>query len=584
MIKIATCCRTALLLLGVFLGGGCTAVSEINIVPPLSGGGALPQTHGLVVARVVNAGSVPIPFNYLTITPKNLYESSTVKPSRLSSLDDITGDSTLFVSSIIPGSYSVSNILAFYSSGESWYRRPVSGDIEMGTFNVAENQITDLGTLVYYPKVVEDRYVDTLFRIPNSKALPVLTELLPFLEDGDRNVVGWDEDDLGDGRMTKYASALQNPVVFNDRLKAPDDSIYFVGKLGTILRRTAGGNWQIDAVETDSDLNCIASNDAGDVITAGEFGTVYFKPSGGKWSNISLDNRYNIQKILLSDGGTIIDAIAKRHKELAVFRMHVGDHPPKWEKLLSYTSRAGWKDSAGNPLNIGAVERPEKTDRRISYIDTLNLNGKGYLYFGTLPGGNTSPFTFSRGMVVAYNPQSWELEISDGFNYNIDRIIPAGAVKLGMKQPAYWSITNEIKYYRFDSAQNKWAQLEPRFDHCRGLQKINSACKKNGRRIHRYTQFGFISSPVFTTKKDAFAIVKYPKDNMTKYETLFAVTDNGGDSWIPAEFELPNEYCTSTVPELEDGLLIYCNGMSSDFYESFDDGKSWDHVRQHQNF
>lgn len=554
------------------------------MVPPLSGSAELPQTQGLVVARVVNAGSVPLPFNYLTITPKNLNESSTIKPSRLSSLEGTTGDSTLFVSSIAPGSYSVSNIRAFYSFGESWYSRWASGDIEMGTFVVAANQITDLGTLVYYPKVLEDRYVDTLIRVPDSKALPTLTEYLPFLEEGNRKVVGWEDDDLSEDRTSKYISAVQNPVVFNDRFKATDGSIYFIGKLGTILRRTAEGEWQMDAVDTDSDLNSIASNDAGDVVTGGEFGQIYFKRAGGKWRNISLDNRYNIQKILFSEEGNTIDAIAKHSEELAIFRMDLQESSRKWRKLLSYTSPTGWKDSDDNLLGIGAAKRPEKTDRRISYIHTQHLNGIDYLYFGTQPGGNSSVLASSRDMIFSYNPQSWDLKVSDGFNNNIDRIIPAGATKLGVKQPGFWSMTNKNKYYRFNPDQNEWIQVETRFDHCPGSRTSNLRCEKNGKRIRRYTAFDFISVPVFNSQKDAFAVVKYRKGLTTEYDTLIAVTDNGGDSWVPADFKLPSEYCASTVPELEDAILIYCNGISSDFYESHDGGKTWDHVRQHQNF
>jgi photosystem II stability/assembly factor-like uncharacterized protein len=30
--------------------------------------------------------------------------------------------------------------------------------------------------------------------------------------------------------------------------------------------------------------------------------------------------------------------------------------------------------------------------------------------------------------------------------------------------------------------------------------------------------------------------------------------------------------------------MLYCSGVSGDFYESTDEGKTWKHVRQHEIF
>ena len=102
-------------------------------------------------------------------------------------------------------------------------------------------------------------------------------------------ITSWNEDNLDEEQQLTYISALQNPVTFTDSYLAPDDSIYFLAKLGVIVQRTSKGEWLVDAVDTDLELTTIQQNEAGDIVLGGYEGALFYKKSGGEWQdNISI--------------------------------------------------------------------------------------------------------------------------------------------------------------------------------------------------------------------------------------------------------------------------------------------------------
>ena len=57
------------------------------------------------------------------------------------------------------GSYSLHSIRAFHTRGDFWYERWAGADAQFGTFDVKPGQVTDLGTIIYYPKPEKDKYI-----------------------------------------------------------------------------------------------------------------------------------------------------------------------------------------------------------------------------------------------------------------------------------------------------------------------------------------------------------------------------------------------------------------------------------------
>ena len=147
----------------LFILGGCS--SGVNMLPTLSEKNMPKENQGVVVVRVINASAYPLPFNQVTITPKNLNESKKIKPSRLRALPVATTGSTIFSSPVTSGSYSLDSIRSFHIQGEFWYSRWAPADAKFGTFDVEAGKVTDLGTIIYYPKPEQDKYLNTILHM-----------------------------------------------------------------------------------------------------------------------------------------------------------------------------------------------------------------------------------------------------------------------------------------------------------------------------------------------------------------------------------------------------------------------------------
>ncbi len=234
----------------IALLAGCS--SRIEVLKPLSVNTPLDENKGIVVVRVINASSYPFHFNSVMISPKNLNESEKVKLKELESTFDTTTNSSIFSSQLEAGSYSVTGIYSFHSNGEFWYSRSARTDVKFGTFEIEAGKTTDLGTIIYYPKPQEDLYLNTLLRVPELSPAQVLNTYFPFINKVEpEQVLQWNEDDYQEERNTLFNFVLQNPVTYNKAYLSPDGSVYFIGKLGFILKRDLEKEWHIDAVDTN---------------------------------------------------------------------------------------------------------------------------------------------------------------------------------------------------------------------------------------------------------------------------------------------------------------------------------------------
>lgn len=589
MISGKTWARVGVLTLAALatLLAGCAG--QVNMVPTLSEETVVQPNQGLVVARVVNASGYPLPFNQLTLDPENLNESTKIKPERLSALTDQRNSSTVFAAPLKSGMYALSSIRAFHSNGNFWYSRFASTTAKFGTFEVSPGQVTDLGTIIYYPKSQGDRYVNMLLRRPAAEPADTLQRYFPFYDFDLDAVSGWDRDERDMERNTAYVSAARNPVTYNDKYLAPDGSLYFVGKLGIIIKRDPQGDWLLDAVDTNIDLHTVAASERGDLVVAGEEGKVFVKPAGGEWQDRSIDHRNYIHQALFTDDNRV-DLLTSRDSLLSVMR---GSGDGDWQTVASFRAGYGWYD-ANNDITFSTASdnsgKRAPSPRDIDVVSLKRVQGRNELFIRTLARYESHLFSNGRLETFLVEPETWRITGS-GNTDEYSSVINAGNTQLAIKEAGFWSWDGKPDFLRLNRENNRWEEITTRIRSCPGdLQLQGGSCDAGNGREYRaeVESFSFSSTPWFKNSDEAIAIALFREKSAEtgEYERVPRIieTSDGGKHWSKTDRTLPARYCGTLIPDLKDHLLLTCKGGSSDFYESFDEGETWQHVRQHENF
>ena len=585
--------RTYLSLTIILLLTGCA--SGVNMLPTLSKEITPNKKQGVVVVRVINASAYPLPFNQLTITPKNLNESKEVKPSRLQALTISTTRNTIFSSPVKAGSYSLNSLRAFHIRGDYWYSRWAGTDAQFGTFNVEPGKTTDLGIIIYYPKPQEDKYLNTVLRQPSIKLGDTLHDYFPFYDFSPEQLLTWTEDEYQEERDTLFSSVAQNPVTFNTKYLAPDNSVYFIGKLGVILKRTAAHEWEIDAIDTNYDLFAITQNEHGDIAIGGDEGVVFYKPVNGEWQDISIDNSHHIEELHFTKNG-YLELVSRTDTNAYVMHKPITNYSEKWKTIISYNSLQGWQGSNGKILS--SIRKKEKSNKpKIKRILSVAVNRDNDIKTVTISQQSTrSEFVFSSGKKTTYefNPEDWFIsEFKNNTDVAIDTQINAGAVKMGIEFAGFWSLNGKPTYYKQDLVTDQWVKIASSLKSCKEGYKVSGkycvAINNSNTRIKiNNKSFNFTSTPWFKNNNEGTAIVSFSDYNFwtgnRSSETAIMNTVDGGKSWNKTEYVLPNEFCTQLVSDVKESMLLSCDGVSSDFYESTDSGKTWTQVREHENY
>lgn len=598
----------SVLFFSVFLTGCLTSV--VNIREPITQ--ETPITHdGIVVAKVITASGAVLPFNQFTITPKDVNKSKENQYPRLVSLDDPDGGVSLFASSVPPGEYSVDSVRSFHVIGEYFYSVWAIGGVELGVFNVEPGKITDLGTFIYYRKVEGDKYMDKLIRIPDTNNQPFINFYRPFLKYDPANVLSWTDDGLNADRFANYAALAQNPTVFTERYLSPTGSLFLLGKLGTILERKKSGEWSQDILDTNAEFNSIVQNEKGQLMVAGEQGTLFFKGLNGKWKDLSFDIGTKIGSVKLSfNGDAIIYAV--QNGRAVILSGNPANEKVDWKKLYYYSASKGWHD--GNDLALVTGDTMEKTAEekaaeakgksssktkvkkttkrkpqllRISSFELEEFLGQEYLRLTIQKSGYDGKFNVfdpSSRKLFSISKDMKSIQYESKMSGEMDGIINAGSTSLGVKKAGFWSWTGKDSYYRFDRQANNWTEIKTYLDQCPGLSEKSTKCLLNGKKVSRKEHFNFLGIPVFVDLNKAYATVRTYVTFTGESKTYLVRTLDGGQYWQKLGAELPGKFCTDIVPEIHDRILLHCSGVSGDFYESLDEGKTWNHVRQHENF
>ncbi|MEM9335730.1 MAG: hypothetical protein AAGA33_12855 [Pseudomonadota bacterium] len=543
--------------------------------------------EGIVVARVINATSYPAPLNQLTIAPENLNASEEIKYQRLSSAAPKFNGTTVFAAPVAAGRYTLTSLRAYHSNDVYRYDHFVPGGTDLGTFDVRPGEVTDLGQLVYYLRTDGDTFYKEIIRIPDEPG-DVLKKHFRFYEFNTNTIRGWEDDGREDEFNTFFASAAQNPTAFADPYLAPDGSIFFLGKLGVILKRTTDGNWELDVVDTNLDLTTMVQNERGDTVVGGVEGRVFVKQAGGEWQDLSLDPNYDVEHVVFHEDGRI-DLIGLDSHRLAVFRADLGAPAPVWAEINAYQTSIGWT-STPLELNESRGGRPVVRPRQIVRSELHEVNGQYFIrVFST--GRLANPlFISASSKDFVYHRDTWKTA-TPSKKPEIFSVLPAGHVQIGVKAPGAWSWTGLPEYSRYVDSTRSWEEINAFVYRCNDEITTDRVCAARHKRDQAEApdkdRFTFRSPPWFYSDTEALAIVTFTDRNVwagtTDYDVRILKTENGGRTWFDSGLSRPSELCSRFVSELQDRLLMSCSN-TGDFYESTDFGETWTHVRQHENF
>ncbi|MFT6267987.1 MAG: hypothetical protein ACJAVV_000792 [Alphaproteobacteria bacterium] len=564
-----------------FIISGCA--SNVNVAKQLSAQTSVSPLEGVLVARVINTTGYRLPFNQLFIDPKEVNTSKEVKTVLAYAEGSPVGDSSLFAVSLTPGEYSLSAVRSIIFRGESYYTRSSFTDPEFGVFKVQAGKVTDLGTIVYYAKPADDVYNDILVRLPDSAQGQVLKDYFPDFANNEE-VLTWERDERDEQRFSAYASAAQNPTTFSGEVLAPDGSLYFLGKLGVVLRYSADDGFETLAVDTDLQVNAFAQNDAGDRIAGGFEGALYFQKAGGDWENIAIPEKAAIHHLGFYQENQF-DVVYSIDKFLHIARFNNEDLSTS--KVLNTYDYAGRWEVAGVALE--AREKPPRP-HNIKTVWVSQQGEKKILKVSSYRAGKWDAFNSTDTETYRFSPDTWEMNVVEEYD-EMDTILTAGAIDLGIKQPGYWSWSGKPSYYSRINEDGPWREINAQILTCKEGQTMqsNDVCNDGSKAVKaRSESFSFKSRPWFWDNDNGLAIVNFSDvdfwSGQRKSETSILATDDGGVTWEKTELALPKPYCADIIGVVTDRILLTCSGATSDFYESSDRGETWQHVRQQQDF
>lgn len=566
----------------VALLAGCAG--EVRMLKPISEETPLDPQSGIVTARVINASSMNLPLNFMTITPENVNESDVIKPLRLENLPEQLLGSTVFASAVDPGRYALDNLRAFYTVGEGYYSHYVSAGTSMGVFEVKPGQITDLGTLVYYRRVQDDRYLETLLRVPDSVSGEVLQHYVSHIASRSLTGITWEEDDREEDRTTAYLAAVQNPITQGRRYLAPDGSLLFLTKLGVLLRRTASGEWQLDAVDSNLQLSSAAQNNRGDIAIGTPEGGLYFKAKGGVWRDLSFDFSMHVEELRFITPTTLV-AVMRDKNSVKILSGNLAEVKVVWSEKNVFNSITGWKT---NPFGVLTPTESTRRERNVVDVSFVEGGANEYLRVSTTGRSENPLFASRRSEKFAFSPTFDDLQLITERS-KIDVVIDLGRNKLGIEKAGFWSWSGKDRYFQFDSKQDDWVEIATFLYTCNGEPTTSSLCPENKvKPKSKKERFNLLSVPFFRTKQEAIAIVNFPASNSwtadNDHDPVMLVTSDGGNSWRATKNKLPKKFCTSLIHEVSDRLLLSCSGATGDFFESMDLGETWEQVRFQENF
>ena len=255
-----------------------------------------------------------------------------------------------------------------------------------------------------------------------------------------------------------------------------------------------------------------------------------------------------------------------------------------------YDSINGWKNKIWvDEIKTTSAKKPSKP-RKMNGFSLLTLEGNDFITINTIYANADPIFAISKSITYQYEANDWKIQRKEE-KLPMTSIVNVGAIQLGIKKTGFWSWDGKTSYFTYHSGTKNWEKISTHLFKCPNQEEFT---KEKSCNVNDITQpakrksFILQSLPWYKTPLEAFAIVGFEDIKFWTAErttsTKIVKTTDGGQTWEATNKKPPTPFCKGVVPEVSDRWLISCNGVSGDFYESFDDGDTWEHVRQHENF
>jgi len=557
------------------------ANSKINVVPAYSAQQLWNAEQGLVVARVINASPYPLPYNYLTLAPKDVFEAKENKFQRIANLKTIGDKASLFASGLAPGSYSLSDLYSYRNYGNYYYQNFGSVEASFGTFVVEAGKVTDLGTLIYYRKPDGDVYYDVVNRKADAgltldlvkQSLPSVVAKVDF-----NSPLSWSEDENSDDRQDQYLNMAQNPINYNQAYPLADGGWKFTAPLGMLISRDAGGEWGLEAVETDYELEFYSRNQSGDQLVSSADKILYLKLAGSdSWQSFpapEVDVRFNkdnkefaLAALQLLDDGSFV---ALYHSDYFLLLRHKPQGENKWSSRTVYSPGLQWmsvdhylqkQDEIATALAQKKTNKRVKRKKKIASFSIRSHRGDFYI------AADKSLYRLST--------KDFQAEAINK-DFSVEGLDQSGLDQITIHRSSIWdgSVTTE---YSLDDG-NSWNSYNKSLDRCPAspAPESNSKCSDGKRRFQSYRH---ASLPVFYQDGTAYSIftkvaINFWNSRRTSTKLMVRSVD-GGKTWLEVkDVELP-KHCHRMIKGVGNEILLSCSSTTGQFYHTDKDKIEW---------
>lgn len=252
----------------------------------------LPDGHGVVAVQVVsNTARLDTWLeNWTALFVVDLDDPA--KRYRMNATDLGLIGSRVFVGAMPPGRYAIFNLHSYTGGGDfqAWLNAWVPRTL--GSFHVAPDRLTSLGTIVYQPlgKVAGEPGTDPVMtyvvtRIEDRQDLDdFVAEAYPEFHAGlhDDGILGWIEDDFAASR-DGLADRIRSVALAHRAIRLADGTFALAGMLGHIFWRDPDGTWQRSDTGFTNQIGAVAKLGEG-YVAGGERGLLIVAPTlEGPW-------------------------------------------------------------------------------------------------------------------------------------------------------------------------------------------------------------------------------------------------------------------------------------------------------------
>lgn len=332
----------------------------------------VPADHGFVAVSVVNNVEILAPLHpnwnqvwMVRIDNRDAKKAEAIAKARAKGVkrpdDEIDYDldiytlspiaagaisSQSFLGSMPAGEYRIGLLYSFYSDGNMSSSLSMQVGLSTGTFTVATNTLTELGSIVFQPLLTvsspsfwttsgaQNAYVTRGGELTDLRrfALESYPKLATRLIDDVQ--IGWDSDDAKTEQLRADLYQLSRANAFSNiphRLTRHGKGAV-TGRFGLLHYLDSDANWHTESLPTDGQLAALLEM-SNEVIVGGEFGALFAAPSlAGPWQPIeAVNTRESI--VWLAAGKTTNYALTQSAETFYLYRFD--DIRSTWRRMHS---------------------------------------------------------------------------------------------------------------------------------------------------------------------------------------------------------------------------------------------------------